>query len=50
LFLALVAWVIPKVFRFLTRIFRRAPASESTTLPIGEPGKRVSVDAASGRA
>jgi len=50
LFLALVAWVIPKVFRFLARIFRRSPASESKTLPIGEPAKRVSVDADSGRA
>jgi len=50
LFLALVAWVIPKVFRFLARIFRRSPPSENTTLPIGEPAKRVSVDADSGRA
>ena len=50
LFLALVAWVIPKVFRFLVRIFRPARRNESTPLPIGEPVKRVRIDADSGRA
>ena len=32
-FLAIVVWVVPKVFRFLTGLFRRAPADEPTTLP-----------------
>jgi hypothetical protein len=50
LFLALVAWVMPKVFRFLTRIFRRPPANENTPVPVGRPAKRISVGADNGRA
>jgi hypothetical protein len=50
LFLALVAWLIPKVFRFLVRIFRRTPANESKPIPVGGPAKRVGVGADSGRA
>jgi len=33
LFLALVAWLLPKLLRFLTGIFRRPEASDSKTLP-----------------
>ena len=33
LFLALVAWLVPKMFRFLMRIFRRAPADAAKTMP-----------------
>ena len=33
LFLALVAWLLPKVLRFLTGLFRRPAAAESKTLP-----------------
>jgi len=33
LFLALVAWLLPKVLRFLTGLFRRSEAAESKTLP-----------------
>lgn len=33
LFLALVAWLLPKVLRFLTGIFRRPETAESKTLP-----------------
>ncbi|HEV7491726.1 MAG TPA: DUF4126 domain-containing protein [Rhodanobacteraceae bacterium] len=34
LFLAFVAWLLPKVFRFLARIFRRQVPAESQTLPV----------------
>ena len=33
LFLALVAWLLPKVFRFLAGIFRRQVPAENRTLP-----------------
>lgn len=33
LFLALVAWLLPKLLRFLTSLFRRPAAAESKTLP-----------------
>lgn len=33
LFLALVAWLLPKVLRFLTGLFRRPEAADSKTLP-----------------
>ena len=34
-FLAIVIWLVPKVLRFLAGLFRRAPADERATLPIG---------------
>lgn len=34
LFLALVAWLLPKVLRFLTSIFRRPEPADSKTLPV----------------
>ena len=33
LFLALVIWLVPKMLRFLMRIFRREPADETKTMP-----------------
>ena len=33
LFLALVIWLLPKMFRFLMRIFRRAPDGDASTMP-----------------
>src|SRR5689334_10805601 len=33
LFLALVAWLLPKLLRFLTGLFRRSAAAERKTLP-----------------
>ena len=34
LFLALIAWLLPKVFRFLAGIFRRPAPTDNQTLPV----------------